>query len=99
MGDYSSRKYKRDLETDRFPRICVLAPSRRRLEVVRAAIVGAKKYYTSSSTDNVTRMPFWLATFDQVEVNSIDQGFVSRKPLDSVWVNEAGNTFPSPFMP
>jgi hypothetical protein len=44
-------------------------------------------------------MPFWLATFDQVEVNSIDQGFVSRKPLEPVWVNEAGNPFPSPLMP
>jgi hypothetical protein len=34
-----------------------------------------------------------------VEVNSIDQGFVSRKPLEPVWVNEAGNPFPSPLMP
>lgn len=96
---YSSHKYKRDLETDRLPRICVLAPSQARLEVVKTAIVSAKKFYTGSSTDNVTRMPFWLATFDQVEVNSIDQGFVSRRPLEAVWVNEAGNTFPSPFMP
>lgn len=96
---YSSRKYKSDLESDRFPRICILVPSRTRLEVVKIAIVSAKKFYTSSSTDNVTRMPFWLATFDRVEVNSIEQGFVSRKPLESVWVDEAGNTFPSPFVP
>ncbi len=75
---YSSRKYKRDLETDCFPRICILVPSQARLEVVKTAIVSAKEFYPSSSSDNVSRMPFWLATFDQVEVNSIDQGFVSE---------------------
>ncbi len=96
---YSSRKYTSDLETDRFPRICILVPSPTRLEAVKTAIVSAKNYYTSSSTDNVSRMPFWLTTFDQVEVNSIEQGFISRRPLESVWVDEAGNTFSSPFMP
>lgn len=96
---YSSRKYKRDLETDRFPRICILVPSQARLEVVKTAIVNAKEFYPGGSSDNVSRMPFWLATFQQVEVNSLDQGFVTKKPLEPVWVNEAGKQLPSPMLP
>lgn len=96
---YSSRKYKRDLETECFPRICVLVPSQARLEVAKTAIVGAKEFYPGGPSDNVSRMPFWLATFDEVEVNSLDQGFISKKPLEPVWVNEAGKLFPSPLLP
>lgn len=96
---YSSRKFKRDLETDRFPRICILVPSQARLEVVKTAIVNAKEFYPGGSSDNVSRMPFWLTTFDQVEINSLDNGLVSKKALEPIWVNEAGKPFPSPLLP
>jgi len=96
---YASRKFKEDLETDRFPRICIIVPSSSRLAFIQNAIVNAKKHYSGAQAESVGRMPFWLATFDDVEVNSINQGFVSRKPLDPVWVNELGKAIPSPLLP
>jgi hypothetical protein len=60
---------------------------------------GCQRKRVNSTSDNVSRMPFWLATFDQVEVNALDQGFISMKPLEPVWVNEASKPFPSPLLP
>ncbi len=95
---YASRKYKRDLECALFPRICILTPSDARLEVMKTAIIDAKKHHADAVTVDVSRMPFCLATFENVEVNSIDNGFVTKKPLEPVWVNENGLLLKSPLI-
>ena len=95
---HSSRNYIRDLECDRFPRICIIAPSRARVEVLKSDILEAKKQYSSTVSENISRMPFWLATFDDVEVHSLDQGFVTRKPLEEVWESDTGKKYPSPLL-
>jgi len=94
-----SRIYKTDLSSPRFPRICIAAPSASRLDLIRSAVIAAKENYSGAEPAHVSRMPFWLATFDNVEINSLDRGFVTRKPLDPVWVNEFGKPLPSPLLP
>lgn len=95
---YSSRKYKRDLALDHFPRICILVPSSTRLEVMKAVIMDAKKSYSGAVAENVARMPFCITTYDKAEVNSLDQGFITKKPLASIWVNENGQILKSPLL-
>jgi len=92
---YKSKKYIRDLESQQFPMIAILAPDERRLETLRKSILKAKQ----SSSDSVSGMPFWLSTFDQVEANCIDNGYVSTKPLEKVWIDEQGTLRSSPLAP
>lgn len=92
---YRSRKYVNDLDSQHFPMIAILVPDERRLETLRRSILKAKQ----SSSDAVREMPFWLSTFEQVEANCIDDGYVSTKPLEGVWSDENGIIRSSPLAP
>jgi Replication-relaxation len=92
---YRSKKYLTDLESRQFPMIAILAPDERRLETLRKSVIKAKQ----CSSDAVSAMPFWLSTFDQVEANCVDKGYVSTKPLERVWRDEQGTERPSPLAP
>lgn len=96
---FVSRKYKKDLGIKLFPFICVLVPTKERLEAFQRIITSTKTFYSDDSSEKVSRVSFFMTTFDQVEVDSIERGFVSTKPLEGVWVNEQGTRFVSPLLP
>ncbi|MBU1943052.1 MAG: replication-relaxation family protein [Actinobacteria bacterium] len=96
---YVSRKYQSDLGETRFPRLCFLAPENERLQMIMQAIRDAKVFFSTPAAKDVMGMPFWLTTFDEADVHSIDRGFISHNPLEDRWTNELGEQAGSPLLP
>ena len=78
---FASGKYIEDLGTNRFPRTLFVAPSKARLSTLAREIRNARKTYKGSDVELVRGFPFWLATYDEVEITTIDQCMLSRAPL------------------
>jgi len=95
---FVSKKFKTDLKINTFPALCFLVPDNGRLETLQRCIVMSKKLYAGPQANVVAKIPFWLSTFDLAEVDSIERGFVSAKPLESVWFDEEGATCNSPLL-
>jgi len=96
---FASKKYEEDLSTTVFPGLCFLAPSKERLKTIMDVIISTKRYYKGPQARTVTRIPFWLTTFELAEVDSIERGFVTKKPLESIWFSDDGERCPSPLLP
>lgn len=95
---FASKKYQRDLEDRRFPRLCFLAADTDRMRLISATIRHVKDHYTGPAAETISRIPFWLSTFEQIEVNSIDLGFISHRPLENHWIDEMGTGATSPLV-
>ncbi|MCG2796353.1 MAG: replication-relaxation family protein [Actinomycetia bacterium] len=92
---YESGKYKVDLTVPYFPKMAIVVPDQDRIDTFMHVIAAAKKHYPRRA--NVDEFPFWLTTYEGVDVYAIDEGRVSTKPLDPVWLSDQGVKWTSPF--
>lgn len=95
---YVSKKFMTDLNISKFPRVCFLVPDKHRLQTIQEVITYTKKHNSRMGGGTIVHVPFWISTFDLAEVDSIEKGFVSTKPLEPVWFSETGATCNSPLL-
>lgn len=95
---YESGKWRSELNAELFPRIAILVPGDSRITFFRRAISSVKKSYQGQARLHVQRFTFFLSTFSQVDLFSIDQGRVSEKPLSRYWQTSEGQKGVSPFL-
>jgi len=91
---YVSGTYEEDLAVRYFPRMAIIAPDAARVRTFQSVIREVKREF---SNPYARRIPFYLATFDQVDINCIDEGRVSTDPIEAIWVDWEGNPVGSPF--
>ena len=94
---YATDRHPKEIGFEYFPRVLFITPDRERRDKFAKEINKAKENYRGKYSKNIASFPFWLATYDDVDINSIDQGRVTDKPLDPVWVKADGELGVSPF--
>jgi len=95
---YATDKHKLDIGFPYFPRVLVITPDRERRDKFAREINNAKEHYKGKYEKNISAFPFWLTTYDDVDINSIDRGRVTSKPLEPVWISSDGELGLSPFV-
>jgi len=91
---YVSGTFREDLTVEYFPRMAIIAPDASRVRTFQSVIREVKREF---SNPYARRIPFYLATFDQVDINCIEEGRVSTDPIEAIWVDYEGNPVGSPF--
>jgi len=95
---YESGKYRQDLASSLFPRVAVIVPDSNRVSSFSKAIRQVKENYAGKKSESLKKMPFCLTDFSSADINSIEEGRISRKPLEPIWVDENGRKRNSPLV-
>lgn len=95
---YESGRWRRELGAEFFPRVAVIVPDQQRIVFFKRAISWAKKAYQGRARLQVQKLTFYLATFEQVDLFSLDRGAIADKPLSPCWQTSEGRKSVSPFL-
>jgi hypothetical protein len=94
---FASRKYIDDFGTKLFPRTLFIVNSASRLKVVFRELRKAREVYKGPDATLIHKFPFWLATYDDVDISAVDQWRLTTAPLERNWTTIEGETGVTPF--
>jgi hypothetical protein len=95
---YESGKWRKDLGVVFFPREAIIVPDEPRTIFFKRAISWVKKAYQGSAKLQVQKLTIFFATYEQVDLFSLDRGTITDKPLAPSWQKTDGKKSVSPFL-
>lgn len=94
---FGSGAYVEEFGDNLFPRTLFIFADGRRLRNVAGVLAKSREAYRGPNAKLVRPFPMWLSTYEDVDINAVDENRVIQAPLGPNWKNLDGETGISPF--